>query len=165
MTESARDTAAWQEPTPEALAEAKAMLRAADHGALASLRPETGWPHASRVGINCFADGTPLLIASQLTGHFKALVADGRCSLLVGSAGHGDPLAQPRLSLACRATMLAPEDAAVDEARTAYLTRRPKATIYVDLPDFRFFRLAIVEAEFNAGFGRAYRIDARGLVD
>lgn len=162
--ETPRGTDPWRELTPEALAEAGAMLRSSDHGALATLAPESGWPRASRVGLACFADDAPMIVASALAAHFRALAADSRCGLLVGAVGKGDPLAHPRLSLACRATMLAPGSAQTDEARTAYLERHPKAAIYVDLPDFRFFRLEMADAEFNAGFGRAYRFDGARLL-
>ena len=60
--------------------------------------------------------------------------------------------------------MLAPGSSQASEARSAYLRRHPKAEIYVDLPDFRFFRLEISDAEFNAGFGRAYRFDGTRLL-
>ena len=98
--ETSRGAMAWRPLTPEALAQAKTMLRSADHGALATLVPEDHWPRASRVGIACFADGTPMIIASSLASHFRALAADSRCGLLVGAVGKGDPLAHPRLSLA-----------------------------------------------------------------
>lgn len=163
--ETPRENAAWREVTSEALAEAKALLRSADHGSLATLAADGGWPRASRIGLACLADGTPVIIASALAAHFKALATDDRCGLLVGAVGKGDPLAHARLSLACRATMLAPGSATASEARAAYLGRHPKAAIYVDLPDFRFFRLEIVETEFNAGFGRAYRIQGTQLLD
>jgi putative heme iron utilization protein len=162
--ETSRGAMAWRPLTPEALAQAKTMLRSADHGALATLVPEDHWPRASRVGIACFADGTPMIIASSLASHFRALAADSRCGLLVGAVGKGDPLAHPRLSLACRAMLLAPDSNAANDAKSAYLGRHPKAAIYVDLPDFRFFRLEIVDAEFNAGFGRAYRLQGAQLL-
>ena len=158
------DKAGWRDLTPEALTQAKALLREADHGALATTRPTDGWPRASRVGLALLADGTPLIIASALTGHFKALVADSRCGLMVGTAGKGDPLARPRLSLVCRAEMLSPGSVEAGTARARYLDRHPRAAVYVDLPDFRFFRLALVEAELNAGFGRAYRIAGDALL-
>jgi putative heme iron utilization protein len=161
--ETSPETAAWRTVTQEALTQARTMLRSADHGALATLAPESQWPRVSRIGLACFADGTPMIIASALAAHFRALAADNRCGLLVGTAGKGDPLAHPRLSLACRAMMLDPGSLPAGEARAAYLERHPRAEIYVDLPDFRFFRLEVVQGEFNAGFGRAYRLDGSQL--
>jgi putative heme iron utilization protein len=154
-----------RELTPEAIAAAKALLRAAEHGALATLEPGSGQPLATRVGLATFPDGTPLIIASALAAHYAALIADPRCSLLVGEAGTGDALALPRLSLICRATMLARDGAAADEAKAGYLATHRKAQIYVELPDFRFFRLEIERVSFNGGFGRAYVLSRLDLLD
>jgi putative heme iron utilization protein len=148
-----------QPVTPEVIAEVCALVATADQAALATLEPESGWPLASRAGLALLDDGTPLIIASALTPHFSALVADPRCSLLVGEAGKGEPLARPRVTLVCRAQMLDPASAEASAARACYVARHPKAAVYVDLPDFRFFRLSIQRARFNGGFGRAYEIE------
>ncbi len=152
-------------PTPAAVAEARALLRGADHAALATIEPGSGDPVATRVGLADFPDGTPLIVASALTAHFEALRNDGRCSLLVGSVGKGDPLAHPRLMLKCRAEIIAPGSDRAAEARSRYLGRHPRAAIYVDLPDFRLFRLDIVAVRFNAGFGRAFLLAPETLID
>jgi putative heme iron utilization protein len=145
-----------------AIAGAKALVRDADHAALAVLEPQTGDPLASRVGLATLPDGTPLIVVSSLAANSAALSADPRCSLLIGEVGKGEPLAHPRITLKCRAELIAATDAA--EARACYLARHPKATIYVDLPDFRFFRLAILSASYNAGFGRAYALEGAALI-
>ena len=151
-----------QTVTPEVVAEAKGIIRDADHAAIAVLEPGTGQPLVSRVGLATLADGSPLIIVSGLTAHAKALTADPRCSLLIGEAGKGEPLAHPRISLICRAEALAAEQR--EEARARYLAMHPKAAIYVDLPDFRFLRLVIERASFNGGFGRAYEMTGAELV-
>jgi hypothetical protein len=156
--------AVLRETTPEAIAEAKTLLREADHGALATLEPQTGQPLASRVGLATLPDGTPVIPVSALAAHSAALAADSRCSLLVGKAGRGDPLAQPRLTLVCRAVAIEAGSPEAGGARAAYLRLHPKAAIYLDLPDFWFFRLAIERASFNAGFGRAYEMDGEALL-
>ena len=57
-----------------------------------------------------------------------ALVAEPRCSLLVGPVpGKGDPMAYPRVALYCRASMIAPGTAEADAAKTRYLAKNPKA--------------------------------------
>ena len=150
--------------TPETIAGAKAMIRSAAHGALAVLEPGTGQPLASRVGLTCFSDGTPLILVSALAVHSSALRADPRCSLLIGEPGKGDPLAAARISLICRAEMLQPADPQTAEARARYLTSHPKAQIYVDLPDFWFFRLMIVRARLNGGFGKAFAFGGEELI-
>jgi putative heme iron utilization protein len=61
--------------------------------------------------------------------------------------------------------MIEPGTELAIEARARYLQTHPKAAIYIDLPDFRFFRLVVLRARFNAGFGRAYEIGAAELVN
>jgi putative heme iron utilization protein len=151
--------------TPEVIAAAQALIREADHAALATLEPATGDPLATRVGLATLADGTPVIIASALTPHSAALMADARCSLLIGVVGKGDPLAHPRVMLKCRGEMIKPGSDLAAEARARYLAKHTKSAIYIDLPDFRFFRLQLLGARFNAGFGRAYEIEATSLVN
>lgn len=145
--------------TPAAIAEAKALLGGATYAALATLEPGSGNPQASRVGLSTLPDGTPILIASGLTAHGGALEADPRCGLLVGEVGKGDPLAHPRLMLTCRAEAIAAGSPDAALARARYLATHPKAALYVDLPDFRFYRLAVERGSYNGGFGRAYDIE------
>ena len=78
---------------------AKTLLRTARFGAIAVIEPGTGAPHASRVGVATDLDGSPLTLISGLSAHTGALLADPRCSLMVGEPGKGDALAHPRLSL------------------------------------------------------------------
>ena len=148
--------------TPEVVAEVRALLADARWGTIASLDPEDGWPIATRVGLAMF-EGDPLIVVSALAAHTGALRADPRCSLLVGEPGKGDPLAHPRVTLKCRAEEIAGETAELVSARAAYLEANPKAQLYVDLPDFAFMQLRIVEASYNAGFGKAYVISGDSL--
>src|SRR5689334_17624426 len=97
-----------RETDAEAVRLAKTLIRTARYGALAVLEPNTGSPLASRVGVATDADGTPLILVSQLSAHTGAILADPRCSLLVGETGKGDPLAHPRITLVCRAVKLEP---------------------------------------------------------
>ncbi len=138
--------------------------RSARFGALAVLEPETGTPLASRVGVATDLDGTPLILISMLSAHTGALLADPRCSLLVGEPGKGDALAHPRITLVCRAARLergTPEHA---RAERRYLNRNPKAKLYVGLGDFSFFRLEVERASLNGGFGKAYLLDRADLL-
>lgn len=146
----------------DAIRMAKTLVRTARFGALGVLDPQEGWPLASRVGVATDLDGTPLILVSMLSAHTQALIADPRCCLLVGEPGKGDPLAHPRISLACRAEKIDRDGLAGERIKRRYLNRNPKAALYVDLGDFHFFALSIERASLNAGFGRAYlmgRID------
>ena len=145
-----------RETDAEAVRLARTLVRTARYGALAALEPGSGAPLASRVATATDIDGTPLILISALSEHTRALLADPRCSLLVGEPGKGDPLAHPRISLHCRAARL--ERDTPDHARVSgrYLNRHPKAALYAGFPDFAFFRLDIERASLNGGFGKAY---------
>lgn len=148
----------------EAIRLAKTLLRTSRYGALATLDPETGAPTATRVTIVTDIKGRLVTLVSALAAHTGALREDPRCSLLLGEAGKGDPLAHPRLTIACRAAEIgrdAPERAALRERHLRY---QPKAKLYIDLGDFRHFVLEPQSASLNAGFGRAYAITPADLL-
>jgi heme iron utilization protein len=148
----------------EAIALARRLLRTARHGALAVIEPDTGAPAASRVSVATDVDGTPIILVSTLSGHTAGLVADPRCSLLVGEPGRGDPLAHPRLSISCLAERVAREGP--DQARVArrFLNRHPKAELYAGFADFSYFLLRVDRAGLNGGFGKAYRLEASDIL-
>ena len=143
---------------------AKTLVRTARFGALAVLDPQSGAPLASRVGVATDLDGTPLILVSGLAAHTGAILADPRCSLLLGEPGKGDPLAHPRITLVCRARRL--ERGSADHARAErrYLNRNPKARLYAGLGDFAFFRLEPEQASLNGGFGKAYLLTREDLL-
>ncbi|MER9233255.1 HugZ family protein [Mesorhizobium sp. M0622] len=153
-----------RETDAEAIRLAKTLIRSARFGALAVIEPGTVSPLASRVGVATDIDGTPLILVSMLSAHTGAILADPRCSLLVGEPGKGDPLAHPRLTLVCRAVRL--QRGSNEHARTErrYLNRNPKAKLYAGLGDFSIFRLEPERASLNGGFGKAYLLDRTDLV-
>jgi putative heme iron utilization protein len=153
-----------RETDAEAIRLAKTLLRTARYGALAALEPGSGTPLASRVAVAADLDGTPLILVSRLSEHTGAILADPRCSLLLGEPGKGDPLAYPRISLRCRAVRVEREAPDHHRAERRYLNRHPKAKLYAGFADFSFFRLAIARASLNAGFGKAYQLTGDELV-
>jgi putative heme iron utilization protein len=153
-----------RETDAEAVRLAKTLTRTARFGALAVIEPDTGTPLASRVGVATDADGTPLILVSQLSAHTRAILADPRCSLLLGEPGKGDPLAHPRITLVCRAAKLEPGTSERIRAERRYLNRNPKAKLYVGLGDFSFFRLEVERASLNGGFGKAYLLTRDDLI-
>ena len=140
------------------------LLRTARHGALAVLDPQTGTPMVSRVGLATAVDGTPLFLVSTLAGHTAGLAADPRCSILVGEPGKGDPLAHPRMTIACRAVKLDRDAEEGRQARMRYLAANPKAALYAGFTDFSFHALLPQAASLNGGFGRAWRLAAADLL-
>lgn len=148
----------------EAIRLARTLMRCARHGALAVIDPQTGGPLASRAGVATDSDGTPIILVSMLSAHTRAIIADPRCSLLLGDPGKGDPLAHPRITLVCRASRLETGTPSHERASRRYLNRNPKAKLYAGLGDFHFFRLEPERASLNGGFGKAYELTRADLL-
>ncbi|MEZ5794205.1 HugZ family pyridoxamine 5'-phosphate oxidase [Albidovulum sp.] len=149
----------------QARALARAIMQGARTAALAVIDPETGGPHVSRIAFGRAPDGTCLTLVSDIARHARALRADQRASLLLGEPGaKGDPLAQPRLTLAVTAGFVAPDDPERPGLRAAWLAQHPKARLYADFADFHFVRLEVSSAFLNGGFGKAYAMKPVDLV-
>ena len=145
---------------PEAIALARRLIDAATHGALGTLARD-GNPQVTRVGLATDIDGTPIALISALAAHFGALRAHPVCSMLIAEdSNKGDPLTHPRITLQCRARFLPNTDPAL---RDRFLTLRPKAKLYADLPDFAFVRFEMQGGTLNGGFARAYQLTADDL--
>ena len=114
------------------------------------------------IGID--TDGTPVILVSALSVHTQALSKDLRCSLLTGEIGKGDPLAHARLTVQCEAEKVDRDSSAHAQIRERFIRRHPKAQLYVDFPDFAFFRLTPLKASMNGGFGRAYVLTGDDLM-
>jgi putative heme iron utilization protein len=153
-----------QQVDAEAIRLARTLLRTSRAGALAVLNANGGSPAVSRVGVSTDIDGTPIILISRLSPHTAALLKDGRCALLLGDAGKGDPLAHPRISIEANAVEVDRESPEHARLRARYLNHQPKAKLYADLGDFRFFRLEPIAASLNGGFGRAYAMTAQHLL-
>jgi len=138
---------------------AKALLREALTASLASLDPAGGHPFVSLVAMATDFDGTPVLLASRLALHDRNMRGDARVSLLVRRVGKGDPLAHPRLTLSGTA-----RPAAAPHLRGRFLTRHPKAALYIDFPDFGFWTITPEAAHLVAGFGRAPELPGADLL-
>jgi putative heme iron utilization protein len=153
-----------RETDGEARKLARTLLRSARYAALAVFDPETGFPFASRVLLGTDIDAVPVILVSALSTHTKALMADARASLLTGEPGKGDPLAHARLTTQCVAEPVERGTELHDRIRARFLDRHAKAKLYIDFPDFRFFRLVPQSASLNGGFGRAYIIEGEDLM-
>lgn len=164
MSETGKEKALLQEVDDDVRRQARTLLRLARHAALAVLEAGTGHPLVSRVTPVPAMDGTPVVLASRLAAHKPAMQADGRCSLLVGEPGKGDPLAHPRMTVMALAQEIERGSPDHDAARRRHLARHPKAELYVDFPDMSFFRLEVLRASLNGGFGKAYALMAPDLI-
>lgn len=153
-----------RETDDEAIRLAKTLLRSSRYGAIAVIDPETGAPVATRVAVASDHDGAPIILVSALSAHTKGIVADPRCSLLLGEPGKGDALAHPRITIACRAEKIAKDDPRHSRIQWRFLSHNPKSRLYAGLGDFSFFRLETQSASLNGGFGKAYALTAGDLL-
>lgn len=139
---------------------ARRMLAAMRHAVLAVNNPATGHPHLSRIACQINASGVPVALLSGLAVHSRALAADPRAALLVEAQGdRGDPMTWPRLSLQVAASVIGDPG----DLRDRWLKAHPKAAVFIDLPDFRFWRLMPQSGFLNAGFGAAFRLTPADL--
>jgi hypothetical protein len=142
---------------------ARVLLRSARYASLAVIDPQTGFPSVSRALTGTDVEGVPAILVSDLSAHTRALLQDPRASLLFGEPGKGDPLAHPRLTVQCRAESIVRDSPAHARIRARFLARHPKAQLYADFADFRFFRLSPLSASLNGGFGKAYLLTGEEL--
>lgn len=139
---------------------ARGLIAAMRHAVLSVVDRETGHPHLSRIACQPDGDGVPLALLSAIAAHSRHLAAGGKAALLIeGVAEKGDPMARPRLSLQVDAEP-APGD---PDRRARWIAADRKAMAYIDLPDFRFWRLVPRSGLLVAGFGAAFRLDAADL--
>ena len=143
---------------------AKTLLRATRAGTLATLDRNTGHPFASLVNMATDTDGSPLILVSRLATHTANLETDGRASLLLAEMGKGDALAHPRLTVLGEFHPLERTADEIGRVRRRFLFRHPKSELYIDFPDFAFWRMDVASAHLNGGFARAADLTAADLL-
>lgn len=155
------------DPVQPANADAQTLVRqllGLGHAALAWQDPDTGAPGISRIAFHRDPEAGLLTLVSGLAPHFRALRDRPDCALMLGEvAGKGGPLTHPRLMIRARASFVPQNDPARPAIRDRWLEHNPKATVYIDLPDFAFVRLAPTSALLNGGFARAFHIAPEDL--
>jgi putative heme iron utilization protein len=135
----------------------KHLLRTIRSGALATLDSQ-GFPFATLVTVATDIDGSLILLTSRLSSHTANLERESQISILLAQTGKGDPLAHPRLTVTGRA-----ERTNLPRIRARFLARHPKAELYVDFPDFSFWRVEILGGHLNGGFAKAATLSAADL--
>ena len=139
---------------------ARALVRRAFKGSLASLDAGSCYPYASLITLATDASGAPIFLISKLARHTANLAKDGRASIMVDETGAlADPLQGARLTLWGRA-----EPAREAGVRRRFLARHPEAGVYVDFPDFAFWRLTVEGAHYIGGFGRIFDLTPSDLL-
>ncbi|MEL6645152.1 MAG: pyridoxamine 5-phosphate oxidase [Pseudomonadota bacterium] len=148
----------------EARTLARTLIDAARFAALGVLDPGSQTPMVTRIAMATTPEGAPLTLVSDLSHHTTALVADPRCSILVGEPGDkGDALTYPRLTLQCRAQFIRHGTPEHPTLRAHYLGLHPKAKLYIDFADFSFAVFAVSAAHLNGGFGKAFILTPEDL--
>ena len=144
----------------EIAAAARALVRRAFKGTLASLDAGNGYPYASLITLATDASGAPIFLISKLARHTANLAKDARASIMVDETGAlADPLQGARLTLWGRAGPASDEG-----VRRRFLARHPEAGVYVDFPDFAFWRLKVEGAHYIGGFGRIFDLEPDDLL-
>ena len=124
----------------------------------------SGFPIVSRVSA-CFSKATGLFFAgSDLSLHSKCLLADEKCSLMLGEPGKGDGLAYARITFLGHVCRMQNEHERRNEYREVFLQKHPKAELYIDFLDFGFYPIVLERAYLNGGFGKAYHLDKQDLL-
>jgi len=140
-----------------ALGQIRRLARSLDRGVLSTLsvRPSAeAWPYGSLVLIAADADGSPLMLLSDLADHTRNLKSDSRASLLLdATAGLEDPLTGARATLIGRVERS-------ETGRDRFLARHPSAERYAGFGDFNLYRMQVERAHMVAGFGQIHWIDA-----
>lgn len=152
-------------PTDEdARALARSLIESARFAALAYTNQIDGAPMISRVALVAGPEGTPLSLISDLSRHSAALQQNPVCSLLIGEpTSKGDPLTHPRLSLQATARFVRHGDAEHPTLARAFLSKQPKARLYIGFADFALVPFTPLGANLNGGFGKAYVLTAEDL--
>jgi putative heme iron utilization protein len=136
-------------------AQARALVRSKDRGALATAMKEDGWPYASLVMIACDAAANPLLMISELAEHTQNILSQDRVGLLIdGTEGLDNPLTGARVTLIGRAAKTTDK-----ELMARYVARHADAALYAGFADFALYRLEVERVHMVAGFGAIHWIE------
>jgi heme iron utilization protein len=139
---------------------ARALLRRAFKGTLASIDTRNDYPYASLITLATDAAGAPTFLISKLARHTANLARDRRASILIDETGAlADPLQGARLTLTGMA-----EPVAGAAIKRRFLARHPEAELYAGFPDFGFWRLNIEGAHYIGGFGRIFDLEPSDLL-
>jgi putative heme iron utilization protein len=139
---------------------ARALLRRAFKGSLATIDARNFYPYASLLTLATDSAGAPTFLISKLARHTANLVKDNRASILVDETGAlADPLQGARLTVHGLA-----EPADDERIRRRFLARHPEAEFYAAFPDFGLWRLKVEGAHYIGGFGRIFDLDPEDLV-
>ena len=140
------------EPTTTPIPDARALLRAARAGTLAT--SGDGQPFASLVTPAAAPDGALLLLLSGLSEHTRHLRNEPRCAVMVaGLPVEANPQTAPRLTIT---GIAAPEPDSDLKAR--WVALHPYAAFYAGFGDFQLWRIEPKAGLYIGGFASATRL-------
>lgn len=121
-----------------------------------------GKPYVSAVGYIYEPSGDPghpghiYFLASDLSQHTRNLKKDPAVSMLITSEQSGETPIQevPRMTLQGRVEAVSSNEQ-FQELKARFLELYPRAAVFFQLPDFRFYRMTISELYWIGGFGKA----------
>lgn len=134
------------------------LLHRCPDGALATQSVAMpGYPFATALPFATDQQHRPLFLISKLAEHTQNLAADPRASLLVRI-----PLAEGEMA---RATVVGPVKPIEAEPLLVerYLRYQPEAERFLQLGDFRFFRMEPAQARIIGGFAQAGWLDGERI--
>jgi heme iron utilization protein len=118
-----------------------------------------GFPYATEVAFATDEHHRPMLLISRLAEHTQNLLADTRASLLVArSLGEGEIA---RASLVGNVVEIEAPPLLV----ARYLRYHPEAERFLQLGDFRFFRLDPLRIRVVGGFAQAGWLEGKPLIE
>jgi putative heme iron utilization protein len=139
-------------PTSTPVPDARALLRAARAGTLAT--SGDGQPFASLVTPAAAPDGSVLLLLSGLSEHTRHLCDEPRCAIMVaGQPTEPNPQTAPRLTVT---GIAAPEPDPALKAR--WVALHPYAAFYAGFGDFQLWRVMPKAGLYIGGFASATRL-------
>lgn len=133
--------------------QARTLAGGSGRGMLSTIaREPQGYPFGSLVTYLADEGGDPWVLISTMAEHTRNALLDPRASLMISEEAPAgvDPLALARLSLVGMLIQATP----TPEFRDQFLERHPGTRVYVDFPDFSWWRLNIVAIRYVGGFGR-----------
>ncbi|XDZ65192.1 HugZ family protein [Alphaproteobacteria bacterium LSUCC0684] len=139
---------------------ARHLIRRSGKACLATLDRNDGSPYASLVLFAPLADGSPVMLLSDLAEHTRNIAANRACSLMIDGMDDGsETMAGMRLTLQGHISRLENE-----AATKRFIARHPEAAIYAGFADFNLYLVTPARLHLIGGFGMIHWIDARDVL-
>lgn len=131
---------------------ARTLTIASHQGILSTVDRKDQTPYGSIVELLPLEDGNFVFFVSNMADHTKNLNRNAQCSLLIAEGfGQGYALALSRATYMGKATKV---EGDLSELKARYLELHPEAKIYINFPDFNFYKLVVERVRYIGGFGR-----------